>query len=343
LVDTADGLSLREFDGAIEEGYRRLFPGEPDKANDLLNWRFQANPHGAARFAAATEGNELVGMIALVPTRLANAPGARGFQAIDTVVHPSQRGRGLFVRLGATAQEGLRADVLWGFPNANAAPGWYGRLGWTNFGAAPLLVRPLRSGFVLGRLHPRLRVIDFSLVRSRKVDAHVYHDGARLSGDFDKLWQRVRSNYGIAVDRSGEWMRWRLFDKPGADYRCAGVKNPAGDLDAFVATKVCDKHGSRLCYIMEAVSVSSSHGDLTHLLVAELGRAARGGAEAALAWCPKSAPNYAAYRRAGFLPVPARLRPIEINFGAKALHPGAAPAAEQDARWYVSFLDSDTN
>ena len=64
---------------------------------------------------------------------------------------------------------------------------------------------------------------------------------------------------------------------------------------------------------------------------------------AALAWCPKTAPNYRAYRKARFLPVPPKLRPIEINFGARALVPEAAAFAAPDARWYVSFLDSDTN
>ena len=342
-METPAGISLRPFDIAVEDGYRRLFPGEPDKAPDLLNWRFRDNPHGQARFAVATEGGDLVGMIALVPTRLINAPGDQGYQAIDTAVHPSQRGKGLFVKMGTAAQNGLRGDILWGFPNANAAPGWYGRLGWTNFGAVPLLMRPLRSSFVLGRLHRSLRSLDFSLVRSRKAAAHVYNDGAQLCRDFGQLWQRISPHYGIAVDRSGEWMRWRLFDKPGADYRCVGIKNSSGDLDAFLATRVADKHGSRLCYVMEAMSAAGHDPDLRRLLLAELGRAARDGAEAALAWCPKHAPNYKTYRRVGFLPVPARLRPIEINFGARALGDNGTTATAPGSKWYVSFLDSDTN
>ena len=79
------------------------------------------------------------------------------------------------------------------------------------------------------------------------------------------------------------------------------------------------------------------------MLLAELALAARDGAEAALAWCPKHAPNHAAYRRAGFVSVPPRVRPVEINFGARALRPESAAAAAADAAWYVSFLDSDTN
>jgi hypothetical protein len=192
-------------------------------------------------------------------------------------------------------------------------------------------------------MHLRFRALDFSLVRARKMDAYVYSRGRELARDFDRLWERVTPRLGLAVDRSGPWMQWRLFDKPGADYRCVGIKGERGGLVAFVATRVADKHGARLCYVMEAIALDGHQKDLAHLLQAELGRAARGGAEAALAWCPRFAPNRSAYRRAGFLPMPNWLRPIEINFGAKALRAESGTATAPDSKWYVSFLDSDTN
>jgi hypothetical protein len=254
-VANHDGISvsLRAFDDSIRQAYESLFPGDPDKNADLLDWRFRRNPHGEAKFAVAQREEEVVGLIALVPTRLRS--GTRellGYQAIDTAVHPSCRGRGLFVRMGKLAQdpEALGGDVLWGFPNANAARGWYGRLGWTNFGQVPLLMRPLRSSFLLGRLHPKLRAIDLPLIRPRTSSAEVYTNGMQLSDDFDELWRNVAPQFGITVDRSGDWLRWRLIDKPGSDYRCVGQKSPAGDLEAFVAVKVADKHGGRLCYVV---------------------------------------------------------------------------------------------
>jgi len=344
-VDSQLSISLRSFDRSIEQAYFNLF-GMGSGERELLDWRFRANPHGEAKFAVATRGERVVGMIALIPTHLAGIEsGALGYQAIDTIVDPSCRGQGLFVKLGSFVQDQALAGaaLVWGFPNANAARGWYGRLGWSNFGAAPLLMRPLRSAFLLGKLHPKLRSIDVRLVRGRNVQREVYTDGQQLSADFDHLWRRVAGDFGIGVDRSGEWMRWRLFDKPGADYRCVGLKSDVGELEAFVAVRIADKHGGRLCYVMEAMCSPRHRRDLARLLLAELSRAARHGAEVALAWCPKSAPNYAAFRKAGFVPVPPRLRPIEINFGARALHQRYAAAAANGASWYVSFLDSDTN
>ena len=344
--DSGITISIREYDPSIEQAYRTLFPGDPDKSSDLLEWRFRSNPHGLARFAVASRDDEIVGLIALVPTRLRNAPGnGIAYQAIDTVVDPSCRGLGLFVKMGTLAQDpaALGGEILWGFPNANAAPGWYGRLGWSNFGPGPLLVRPLRSSFLLGRVSPRLRAIDVPLIRQRRSDALAKVGGGNVGRDFDRFWQQVAPDYGIAVDRSGEWMRWRLLDKPGADYRCSAIKSDRGEIEAFVATKIADKHGARLCYVMEAIGLAKRTRDLAHFLKAEIGLAARSGAEAALAWCPRSAPNYAAYRKVGFVPVPPRLRPIEINFGARALVPPCASATVPGANWYVSFLDSDTN
>lgn len=342
---SAIGVSLRDYDDFIVEAYRALFSGDPDKSPELLKWRFRDNPHGPARFAIATRGNAAVGMIALVPTALGNAFGeGRGYQAIDTVVDQQCQGQGLFVKMGLIAQDPVKlgADVLWGFPNANASPGWYAKLGWTNFGPVPLLMRPLRSSFLLARVHPKLRAIDLPLIGVR-ASFPTYSSGAEFASDADTLWRRIVPHYAIAVDRSGEWLRWRLFDKPGTNYRCVGMKSHTGQLEAFVATKLADKHGARLCYVMEALAVPGHRADLTAMLLGELSRAARQGAEAALAWCPRWAPNYAAYRRAGFVPVPPRLRPIEINFGARALTPESARAASSDSRWYVSFLDSDTN
>lgn len=345
LMTEAPTVCLHDYDATVASAYRLFFPENPEKSAEFLDWRFRRNPHGHGKFAVATAGEAVTGMIALSPTLLRNVDWEPlAYQAIDTFVDPSARGGGLFLKLGSIAQDplALQSELLWGFPNANAAPGWYRRLGWTNFGQVPLLIRPLRSSFVLGRIHPMLARINFRLLGHGRQVGRRYTDGADLAADFDLLWQRIAPSYGIAVDRSGTWMRWRLIDRPGEGYRCVGLKSNA-DLEAFVAIKLADKHGSRLAYVMEALSAPDHSTDLVRLLKSELGRATEMGAEAALAWCPKTAPNYRAYRRAGFLSVPARLRPIEINFGARALTVSSAAAAAPDARWYLSFLDSDTN
>jgi hypothetical protein len=171
--------------------------------------------------------------------------------------------------MGALAQDAgaLGSDLLWGFPNANAAPGWFGRLGWTNFGEVPLLIRPLRSSFVLGRVHPMLRALDLPLIRKPGAAPVIYDDANRLERDWDALWQRVAAQFGTAVERSGAWLRWRLMDKPAADYRCASLLTETGELSSFVATKVAEKHGARLAYGLRCPDRQLAAGT-----AAELGR-----------------------------------------------------------------------
>ena len=117
-MDDEISISIRGFDASIEQAYRSLFPGDQDKSAELLRWRAQLNPHGPTRFVVASRGPDVVGMIALIPTRLRNGPGL-GYQAVDTAVHPSCRGKGLFVKLGALAEEpeALGGSVLYQLPN----------------------------------------------------------------------------------------------------------------------------------------------------------------------------------------------------------------------------------
>jgi GNAT superfamily N-acetyltransferase len=339
VLSSSVKLSLVSFGDGVRRAYARLFAGDPDKAPEMLDWRFSQNPHGPAKFAVAKDGGEVAGMIGLVPTRLrAGRSEVLGYQAIDTMVDPAYRGQGLFVKLGELAQDAsqLGGEVLWGLPNASAAPGWYGRLGWRNLGQVPLLIRPLRTGFVLGRLYRSLRAFDLPLIGKA-------HDQFELIGeaglaDVDALWSSVTPDLGTSVDRSGRWLQWRLFDKPGADYRVAGACG-SSHLEAIVVTRVADKHGARLCYVMDAVSEPGRAGLLSTVLRSELADAASRGAEAALAWCAPHAPSYPAYRKAGFLSFPPRLRPIEINLGARALNAEGTSALASP--WTISLLDSD--
>lgn len=332
-------LSLRSFDDGVREGYARLFPGDPDKTLDMLEWRFKRNPHGPAKFAVASCAGELVGMIALVPTRLrSGTQTTMAYQAIDTVVDPAQRGQGVFVRLGELAQDrqALGASILWGLPNANAAPGWYGRLGWRDFGAVPMLIRPLRTGFLFGRLHRSLRGLDVPLIGKASETFEVL--SGQLGAPYKSLWDAVAPGLGVTVDRPEDWMRWRLFDKPRADYRVVGAGGGSG-LEVFVATRIADKHGARLCYVLDAIGRPEKQEKLAAVLHGELAHAAKHGAEAALAWCALRSPSYAAYRKAGFLPFLARLRPIEINFGVRPLDDEGSSFLQP--HWRLSLLDSD--
>ena len=78
------------------------------------------------------------------------------------------------------------------------------------------------------------------------------------------------------------------------------------------------------------------------MLAEALRRMAAAGADAALSWCFPHSPNHGAYTRLGFLPLPERVRPIELHVGVRPLDASLAGLLGRRESWYLSYCDSDT-
>ena len=334
--------SVRPFDGEIARAYLDLFPEDRDRKQEaLLHWRFGDTPQGRGQFGLAVDDGRIVGMIGLIPVALQAGRDTRpAFQAVDTIVDPAYRGRGLFGGMGTEIQnhpEVHGAEVLWGFPNASAARGWFGRMAWDNFGEVPFLFRPLQAGYFLKRAISALG----------RVKLPLYFGRGEPNRQIDRLDQRAQSlvdafaaRFAVGQRRSVEWLNWRLFDKPAGDYRV--YTHGDRDIDALLAVAYREKHGGRVLYVMEAMSKPSADDALKAMIEAELGQATRAGCDVALAWAPPGAPNRAILRSAGLVTLPRKLRPIELNFGARLMTDNAPAAAREGENWYLSYLDSDT-
>lgn len=339
--------SLAELDDEVAQAFLRLFPGdEADKSSDRLRWRYIDGPHGPGRIVIARDpaaDGGIIGLIGLISLRLRSSAGpVKSFQAVDVIVDPTYRGRGVFAGMAKAAIEGaaqLGKEVLWGFPNDNSAPAWFGRFSWLNFGTTPFMIRPLRSGYFLGRIAGGLTRINVPLVKVRSKPDPSVREIRDFGPEFDDLWQRFAPD-GPAVERDSRWMRWRLLDRPASAYRIVGIEDDNGHLAAVVASVLLDRHGGQILYVLEAMGVDAKA--TARLLKHELGLAAGRGADAALCWCPANAPNRRGYRGAGFLPFPDRLRPVTIHFGARPLSEGVADAVRDGDGWYLSYLDADT-
>jgi GNAT superfamily N-acetyltransferase len=326
----ADEDLLISVEGLTEElidFYRANQLDRGDAGVEALRWTFEGTD---APFCVMRRGEQIVGLSAYIRSdfKLGDGPGSV-LQAVDSFVASSMRGKGVFTKLArhySSYAEQIGVDLIWGFPNVNAAPAWFGKLGWTNFGQVPFLVRPLRAGYFLRRLHlPG----DFRL--SSALDNH--HEPLRDAEPWiDDLWRAFSAAIHCATVRDRAFIRHRLFAAPqAASYRVVGGPG------ALVATREADKHGGKIAYLMEAMGGA----DLEALLQSELARLRDRGVELALAWCFPWSPNYRALRRSGFLPFPKILRPIEIWFGARSYSKRGAGGIDPH-NWYLSYLDSDT-
>ncbi|HEX8654756.1 MAG TPA: GNAT family N-acetyltransferase [Allosphingosinicella sp.] len=320
------------YSDEIRDAYLKLLP-EQEQAigRGKLEWKLRDGPGGTGAVAVATAGGEIIGVNAFMPSRFRiGERTGRAYQSMDTIVTPAARGKGVFGRLINCFYDEGEADLLYGFPNANSSPGFFGKLGWAHFGSVPMLFRPLRSGYFLKRVSRFLPDLPIPmLARGAENFERALGFDERATG----AWRRFSSDIGCAVERDAAFLNWRLRDNPSERYDILQAED-----GSFVAHALSDKHGGRIGYVMEAIGGPAT---LPGLIAAALRELQASRADAALAWCLPGSPNYAAYRKAGFYPLPEPLRPIVINFGARAL---AAPAAavENVRGWYISYLDSDT-
>lgn len=262
-----------------------------------------------------------------------------GLQSLDTLTGPRLRGKGMFTQLAARTFAEAEAGgqrLVFGFPNGSSQKGFFGKLGWTRYGSAPFLIRPLSTSFVsqrfldakVGFALPSLPLPTWpsraKLVTLQEVVAS------------DALWQGARAQIGCAVDRSAAYLRWRLA-RPGADYRAVACWR-GGKISAFAVYRVAKKHGAQIGYLMEVMHLPADRMAGVEVVAGALAAMQKEGANVALAWNLPHSFNAWSYRANAFVPLPARMRPIELHFGAKALN-GVLPSVSD---WYVSYLDSDT-
>jgi len=314
---------------------------------DVLRWQYLDNPTGAlfVDFAMAS-ADRIAAIYASIPVVFRIAGARRlGIQSVDTMTDRDFRGQGLFVQLARrTYARAAEAGValVYGTPNGNSAHGFFQRLAWRDLNPLPFLIRPLRARWVLEKLRlaraaswlPELRVpVGRGCPDARPVE--------RFDDRFTRLWDEFSGTIGIAVERDARYLNWRLVDKPGEDYRTACVAS-GGEVTAFVSHCTKARERSRIGYVMEALCTSKGARPLRQLLRGALADMAAGGADVALAWCLPHSPTFASFLRAGFVPFPRRMWPIELHVGARAFDPASAPRVDDRRAWFLSYLDSDT-
>jgi GNAT superfamily N-acetyltransferase len=323
---------LVPFSDETRDVYLSLLPEQHrDVAYGKLDWKFRGNPSGPGLIATATKDSQIIGINAFMAGEFRiDGVSHTGYQSMDTIVTEAARGQGVFGKLIQTFYDNCDGALLYGFPNLNSSPGFFGKLGWTYFGPVPMLIRPLRTGYFLKRFSRFLP--DFPIPTFANVNISS-EQVTRFDQNDTETWRRFSSHLSCGLERDAEYLNWRLLDHPSEQY--TALRAPDG---SFIATSLANKHNGRVGYVMEAIGEELT---LKQLITKALKDMKTSGADVALAWCLPNSPNYHAYRRAGFFPFYNRLRPITINFGTRSLR-GDAKIIEDKSSWYLSYLDSDT-
>ncbi len=320
-----------------------------------LRWQYLENPTGKLYVQLAIPANDEARAAAIysvmpVTLRISGREGL-GAQSLDTLTDVEFRGQGLFVKLAQVVfarceEEGLAC--IYGFPNGNSAPGFFNRLGWARLDPVPFLVKPLKANYFLRKAKPLASLVSklpplplafprrASLPRSQEIRPVTGFDAS-----YDGLWERFAQGVGAAVHRGSKYLEWRLVKKPDFRYRMLAL-HEHGQLIAFVAFDVQEKHGGRIGYVLELLHEPGRAEDAGRLLQEAIAEMASDGVEVVLAWCLDHSANRGAYRQQGFMPLPERVRPIELHVGVRPLAARAEANLGNRRNWYLSYLDSDT-
>lgn len=206
---------------------------------DFLKWQYETNPAGPAmiQLARDMETDQLAGQYVVIPMRFkANEKTILGTLSLNTLTRQVYTGQGIFTGLAKTvyqdcAEQG--AEFCYGFPNPNSYPGFTRKLGFTDLGSVPLLLRPLNTTALVKEkfnsllaplalpFQPFFRVKDQSDVGSYEVYPLTAFDLTEV----DAFWTKVQDKYPIMGIRDADYIRWRYFDIPLRDYQVYGVRD----------------------------------------------------------------------------------------------------------------------
>lgn len=248
--------------------------------------KYQLAPAGKARIVAIRENGNLLAMNAMVPETLIYEGGtASGWQSCDTATHPKARGRGLFKRCIETLRKPLvDGEVSFGYPNANATPGWV-RSGWKTNSVLDIFVAP----WPRFANPPAIQPID------------------RFDAAYDELARRTLRPGTVCIERSAAYLNWRYRSDPHSPYSVLEYRDN-GKLEGFIVLRTLPLRPVQVCIVME---VFASNDRIKHELLCA---ASRWG-QHHRAWPTLIFTNdwgENAWLRHGFIRVPRKLSPREL-------------------------------
>lgn len=334
-------------DAADLERVRLLFErnGYPRSAGEV-GWIYEPVAGEAPHAALAEVGDAVAALYATVPARFqCDGQPLSGAQSLDTMVDERFRGLGLFTRMARDVYGGMAAQgvsMVFGFPNGNSFHGFVSKLKWSSLDPVPFLFRPLDIGYALAKIRPWLgRLAPFRLPLFGRKGGSKLLAALPPASEVDSLWRGFSDLVNVARVRDHAFLEKRYARHPRARYRYRACYH--GDALAGLAIYCMEeKHGGRVGYVMELMCLPGA-GQLAGALLADTLRDMRDdGCNGALAWCFSHSPYHASFLRQGFLPLPTRLRPVELHFGVLGLSDAAPAALGQRDQWYLSYSDSDT-
>ncbi len=201
----------------IQLGASHYAKDHPALRTDYLAWLYLKNPAGPAKVVSATEGASWMGMIALIPVRLAvNDRVQDACYAIHVLSHPAHRGKSLFAKMISHAKQVLADSNVWliGHPNTPSTPGWTRQHMHFRPPLAPYLA-PLRNplgGYALAPLADKPSLLSLP----------------------PSIWKLPTNDGIVRVRHDPDFIYWRYLQAPARKYSLTCVSSKQGPIAIYV-------------------------------------------------------------------------------------------------------------
>lgn len=323
--------------------------GSP-KNIESIEWQFLKNKKGIpiVDISIDEETNQTAAIYAIYCTGfLIDGNVKMGAQSLDTMTDKDYRGKGLFVTLAKNVYDTAKnqgVSLVYGFPNGNSIHGFTKKLEWTVLDPVPFLIRPLRTGYFTSKLKILKFLPNLTLPtkKYRGSDKFSILEKKEFPVQVNDVWKSFSQEIKVAVNRDQDYLNWRYLEKPNEFYRIVHAYNEENVLVGFIVFVIKEKHNGKIGYIMELIYNLEEREAASQLMRYAVSEIRKEQADCILSWCLDHSPNHLHYKQNGFFKMPEKIRPIELHFGARALHVVDKELIENRKNWYLSYSDSDT-
>jgi hypothetical protein len=217
---------------AVDALYRRVFGNDMADASRLRwEWQYRRNPNNprtGPQIWLAREGRAVIGQYATMPVRLhVMGHEITASWGMDVMVAPERQRQGLGELLFGTWDKHVDASLGLGLSESSSR--LFSKLRWPNVGPVPCLVKPLTrrafrrptwpapvNGLVSALTLPVVKVV----ARTRPLKAEI-EPTRRFPAGFTTLWDRIATNFDLAVRRDASYLNWKFISPPHVRYSVA--------------------------------------------------------------------------------------------------------------------------
>lgn len=244
-------IPAEEAVNLLEKGMGKLYGRE--KNIRLWVWKHLANPVGPSLGVAAFErsSGELVGLRPFMRWQLITPPSSEflAVRAVDTVVHPDFRRRGLFARMTKIALHELherQVELVFNTPNDKSGPG-YQKLGWCLLGHPQLAIR-LQKPF-----QQVIRKLSTSRASQRQqiIMPEHWKPYREAHERFVEMTSYLSCERRVQVAKSSEFLWWRYAENPVFEYRVVDLAEADGSFLGLAIVREDQREGLQGVAVVE--------------------------------------------------------------------------------------------